>query len=69
MIDEAKIRERAYELWELEGQRDGLEAEHWRQAIAQLEAEQKTADHSGLDSVSSSGQSGIAQMPVDQPAD
>jgi hypothetical protein len=69
MIDEAKIRERAYELWELHGQQEGMEAEHWRQAIAQLEAEKKTAECSTLDSVSSSGQSGIAQMPVDQPVD
>lgn len=40
MINEAKIREGAYELWELKGWQDGMEGK------------QKTADNSWLDSFS-----------------
>lgn len=67
MIDEQKIRQRAYELWELDGQHDGAEQEHWRQAREQLEAEIQPPGNNNLDSVGESGQAGIAEMPVRQP--
>lgn len=37
--DEARIRTRAYEIWEQEGRPDGEHANHWQQALAQLAVE------------------------------
>jgi hypothetical protein len=69
MISEEKIRQRAYELWELDGRREGAEQEHWRQAREQLESELQPEAMITLDSVGGSGRSGIAEMPVRQPPD
>ncbi len=41
MIDENAIRERAYELWELQGRPEGEEEHFWRQAKEQLQAEEE----------------------------
>lgn len=30
MIDDSKVRERAYELWEKDGRREGSEEFYWR---------------------------------------
>lgn len=67
MIDEEKVRQRAYELWELDGRREGAENDHWRQAREQLEAEIQPAGSKTLDSVGGNAQTGIAEMPVRQP--
>lgn len=70
MTDEAKIRERAYALWELHGRQDGAEHDHWRQAHEQLEAEEsQPAAADTLDSVSGAVQSGIPDMPARQGSD
>jgi hypothetical protein len=37
---EQRIRERAYQIWLDEGQPDGREREHWRQAEEQINAEE-----------------------------
>jgi hypothetical protein len=39
MIDDSKVRERAYELWEKDGRPGGSEALYWRLAQEQIEAE------------------------------
>ena len=39
MIDDSKVRERAYELWEKDGRPEGSEEFYWRLAQEQLEAE------------------------------
>lgn len=39
MIDDLKVRERAYELWEKDGRPQGSEELYWRLAQEQLEAE------------------------------
>ncbi|WP_338922751.1 DUF2934 domain-containing protein [Pseudomonas silesiensis] len=39
MIDESKIRQRAYELWERDARPDGAEDHYWRLAREQLETE------------------------------
>jgi hypothetical protein len=36
---EERIRERAYEIWEREGKPHGRDAEHWRQAASEIDAE------------------------------
>ena len=36
---EARIRERAYEIWAREGRPDGKDEEHWQRATAEIEAE------------------------------
>lgn len=66
MIDEEKIRQRAYELWELDGKREGAEQDYWHQAREQLDAEVQPAGNNNLDSVSVNGQAGIPEMPVHQ---
>jgi hypothetical protein len=66
MIDEEKIRERAYELWELAGKPEGEAQDHWRQARVQLEAETQPPGSNTLDSVGGATQSGIPEMPVRQ---
>ncbi|RRV07489.1 DUF2934 domain-containing protein [Pseudomonas sp. v388] len=47
MIDEAKIREKAYELWEQAGGQEGSPETYWHRARSLLEAEQGGA--SGVD--------------------
>ncbi|CAI8944039.1 DUF2934 domain-containing protein [Pseudomonas sp. IT-P74] len=39
MIEDLKVRERAYELWEKDGRPEGSEELYWRLAQEQLEAE------------------------------
>ena len=39
MIDESKIRQRAYELWERDARSDGAAEYYWRLAQEQLEKE------------------------------
>ena len=40
---ESRIRERAYEIWERRGQPEGRAEEHWRQAEAEITAEEQSA--------------------------
>lgn len=40
---EQRIRQRAYELWEVAGKPEGREAEHWAEAERQLAAEDFSA--------------------------
>ena len=43
---EARIRERAYEIWVREGRPHGRDAEHWQKAAAEISAESHAAaDH------------------------
>lgn len=39
MVDEDRVRQRAHEIWEREGRPEGRHEEHWRQAMAQVAAE------------------------------
>ena len=39
MDDEERVRRRAHEIWEREGRPEGRQAEHWRQAMDEIEAE------------------------------
>jgi hypothetical protein len=63
-IDEAKLRERAYQLWEQEGRPEGATQSHWRQAAAQLQAEAEAANADGPSTVDTGVggmESGVAQ--------
>ena len=40
MSDEERIRRRAHEIWESEGQPEGRHEEHWTQAHREVEQEQ-----------------------------
>lgn len=44
MNDEQRIRERAYQIWEEEGQPEGKEAEHWRRAREEAEPGQPQSE-------------------------
>jgi hypothetical protein len=41
MVSEEAMRQRSYEIWQLQGRPDGKALEHWLQAKAELESEQK----------------------------
>jgi hypothetical protein len=47
---EARIRERAYEIWAREGHPHGKEAEHWQMAEAEITAESTVADRAAAGS-------------------
>jgi hypothetical protein len=47
---EARIRERAYEIWAREGHPQGKEAEHWQMAEAEITAESTIADRAAAGS-------------------
>jgi hypothetical protein len=60
---EERIRSRAYELWEREGRPDGRQAEHWRQATAEVDAEERErAGGSGATGAPPSGVSSSLQQ-------
>jgi hypothetical protein len=63
---EERVRERAYEIWEQEGRADGRDAEHWRRAEAEIDAEerQRTATESAS-AESASAESATAQIAAD----
>lgn len=63
MIDEAKIRERAYELWELAGKPEGAEQDHWRQASEELQSEQGPQEADTQRSISGTTQPGMPSGP------
>jgi len=39
-LDE-RIRQRAYQIWEEDGQPEGRQHEHWERAVSEIEAEEK----------------------------
>lgn len=43
MIPEHAIRQRSYEIWQLEGRPEGKTAEHWARAKMELEIEYRVA--------------------------
>lgn len=56
---EKRIRDRAYEIWEREGQPAGRHDEHWRQAEAELAAETQSEE----------GAAAAGNKPASDPAD
>lgn len=46
--NDARIRDRAYEIWERAGRPIGLEHEHWAKARQEVEGEQVTSGAPGL---------------------
>ena len=48
MIDDDKIRERAYALWEQQGRPEEATEDFWHEARRQLEAEAGASDEGGL---------------------
>ncbi|RVK21825.1 DUF2934 domain-containing protein [Sinorhizobium medicae] len=68
---EERIRERAYDIWEREGRRDGDHERHWEKAEAELRKDESGIDSSGRSSRPSDGQGnteGISE-PVSPPED
>jgi hypothetical protein len=41
---EQRIREKAFDLWEMEGRPEGLDKEHWELAKAEIRAEDTPAE-------------------------
>jgi DUF2934 family protein len=39
---EARIRQRAHEIWEREGRPEGAQEEHWRRACEEIDAEDQS---------------------------
>ena len=66
-VDESKIRDRAYELWEREGRPEGAAQSNWKQASDELESEASdTSNADTLDDASGGVESGVAQ-PMPKP--
>ncbi len=64
---EARIRQRAYEIWQRQGQPQGREAEHWRQAEAEIMAEAGAAVEQGADVAPAGKPQGEAPAPQGAP--
>jgi hypothetical protein len=58
MIDESKIRQRAYELWERDARPDGAEVHYWLLAREQLQEEEQPSAAGTVDPVSGEWESG-----------
>ncbi|MCQ4297917.1 DUF2934 domain-containing protein [Pseudomonas stutzeri] len=43
-MNEEQIRQRAYEIWQAEGQPEGMETEHWQRARDEMEPFYKEGD-------------------------
>lgn len=54
-----RIRARAYEIWEREGRPEGREDEHWRQAAAEVDAEDSDVSGQAIPAGSSGTSSGL----------
>jgi len=66
-VDESRIRDRAYELWEREGRPEGAAHSHWKQASDELESEASdTSNADTLEDASGGVESGVAQ-PMPKP--
>ena len=59
-LDEHRIRELAYRIWESEGRPEGDHLRHWHQAREQMEAEAGGASPDTLDTASGGIESGVA---------
>jgi hypothetical protein len=40
-VEEQRVRERAHAIWEAEGRPEGRHAEHWQQALSEIEREKE----------------------------
>ena len=69
MIDESKIREKAYELWEQAGGQEGSPETYWHRARSLLEAEQGPTGADMGDEPSDDLQSGADQTGADSLTD
>ncbi|MFQ6242759.1 DUF2934 domain-containing protein [Sinorhizobium meliloti] len=59
---EERIRERAYEIWEREGRKQGDHERHWDEAEAELRREESGIDSSGRSSAPTDGQETAERM-------
>ena len=51
-IDEDRIRQRAYQIWERKGQPDGEHEQHWAEAIGELMGEDRLSQGAGTSGMS-----------------
>ncbi|HUC69055.1 MAG TPA: DUF2934 domain-containing protein [Stellaceae bacterium] len=56
-LREERIRERAYQIWEREGKPHGRDAEHWQQAVSEVDAE-----------VAATAGAGVGETRTEEPA-
>lgn len=69
MVEDWKVRERAYKLWEKDDRPVGSEEFYWRLAQEQLEAEVKPSDTDTAEPVTNEWESGPDQSSPTQQAD
>ncbi|MDQ0123568.1 hypothetical protein J2W17_002515 [Pseudomonas lini] len=62
MIDESKIRQRAYELWERDARSDGAAEYYWRLAQEQLEKEGQPSAAGSFEPASGGWESGSDEL-------
>ncbi|WP_349616939.1 DUF2934 domain-containing protein [Azotobacter salinestris] len=63
-LDEERIRERAYRLWEAEGCPEGQEMKHWREACEQIQAEDDIDASSDTLEIASGGVESSIEPPM-----
>lgn len=61
MIEESKIRQRAYELWEEDACPEGSEQIYWRRAQEELETEGQSFDEDSVEPTSGGVENSITQ--------
>lgn len=69
MIDDSKIREKAYELWEQAGAQEDAPETYWHQARALLEGEEGSSGAGSGDAAPGGTQSGGAESGDSQGSD
>lgn len=69
MIDDSKIREKAYELWEQAGAQEDSPDTYWHQARALLEAEEGSSGAQSGDAAPGGSESGGAESRDFQSSD
>jgi hypothetical protein len=66
-VEDSKVRDRAYEIWEREGRPEGAAHSHYKQAYDELQAEADNASNADtLESATGGVESGVAQ-PMPKP--
>jgi hypothetical protein len=59
---DARIRERAHEIWEREGRQHGQHDRHWAQAVAEIDAEDAKAKNGGKRSLADAAVEAVTRV-------
>lgn len=66
-VDEQKVRDRAYELWEQEGRPEGAAHSHWKQAYEEVQGEDDNSSNADTLETASGGVESSVAPPMPKP--